>query len=449
MRAVRRSGNERGKAHTLILTRSFGREGFMGVDIPQIQSISIASPGCALVHFPASTACWRLPKSTSGSHSLAHRGPMLQPHKTRLLPMLPTSFGRAWVGRTRSLSMLAALFCALLAQQAYAQTDAYADVSRLVRAGQFNEAMAKADQYLASKPRDPQMRFIKGVIQSESGKTSEAVATFTRLTEEFPELPEPYNNLAVLYAAQGQVDKARTVLEMAIRTHPSYATAHENLGDIYAKLASQAYSKALQLDTGNPAVSPKLSMIRSLAQDGKKDRQAPAEQVAQDKTATRPAGPTSAAAVPTPTPAAPTAPAAAPAQATAAPAAPAAKPAVTESASDAVKNDVKAAVQAWAKAWSAKDLNAYLGSYASGFAPPSGLSRREWEAERKARILPRSRISVGINNLNITLSNDGKRATAQFQQTYNSDNVNATSRKSLEMVKTGNRWQILRESTGS
>ncbi|MBK5206948.1 MAG: tetratricopeptide repeat protein, partial [Polaromonas sp.] len=119
-------------------------------------------------------------------------------------------------------------------------------------------------QYLASKPRDPQMRFLKGVIQTETGKTSDAIATFTNITEDYPELPEPYNNLAVLYAGQSQFDKARAALEMAIRTNPSYATAHENLGDIYARLASQAYSKALQLDSSNATVQPKLALIHQL-----------------------------------------------------------------------------------------------------------------------------------------------------------------------------------------
>jgi tetratricopeptide (TPR) repeat protein len=113
-----------------------------------------------------------------------------------------------------------------------AHADDYADVSRLMRAGQFPEALAKVDQYLATKPRDPQMRFFKGVIQTETGKANEAIATFTKITEDYPELPEPYNNMAVLYAGQSQFDKARAALEMAIRTNPSYATAHENLGGL-------------------------------------------------------------------------------------------------------------------------------------------------------------------------------------------------------------------------
>jgi len=151
-----------------------------------------------------------------------------------------------------------------------AHADDYADVGRLMRAGQYPEALAKADQYIASKPRDPQMRFFKGVIQTETGKISDAIATFTKITEEYPELPEPYNNLAVIYAGQNQFDKARAALEMAVRTNPSYATAHENLGDVYAKLANQSYDKALQLDGGNTSVPPKLALIRNLFSTGTK-----------------------------------------------------------------------------------------------------------------------------------------------------------------------------------
>lgn len=158
------------------------------------------------------------------------------------------------LGSLRLLTLAAALAVGL------AHADDYADVSQLVRTGKLADALTKADLYLAGKPRDPQMRFLKGVIQRDSGKTNDAIATFTHLTEDFPELPEPYNNLAVMYAGQSQYDKARTALEMAIRTNPSYATAHENLGDVYAKLASQAYNKALQLDATNPAVAPNLPL---------------------------------------------------------------------------------------------------------------------------------------------------------------------------------------------
>ena len=317
---------------------------------------------------------------------------------------------------------------------ALSQTEDYAEVNRLLRSGQLAEALAKADQYLVGKARDPQMRFLKGVILTESGKTQDAIATFSKLTEDYPELPEPYNNLAVLYASQSQFDKARAALEMAIRTNPSYATAHENLGDVYAKLASQAYSKALQLDGTNPAVAPKLSLIRNLfAAD---TRSGAAASVA-------------AASAPMPTAAKPASPApAAPVAAVTKPAAPAAAPAPAAPpvAADA-QREVEAAVRGWAGAWSAKDMNGYLGAYASNFAPPGGQARKAWESDRRARIEPRTRIGVGVSNLEVTV--EGDKATARFRQEYTSDTLNVTSRKTLDMVKSGNRWLIVRESTGS
>lgn len=145
-----------------------------------------------------------------------------------------------------------------------AHADDYADVNRLNSAGQFTQALAKAEAYLVTKPKDPQMLFLKGVAETQAGKPDEAIATFSQLTGEYPELPEPYNNLAALYAKQGQLDKARAALEMAIRINPAYAIAHENLGDVYARLANQSYSRALQLDTGNSALRPKLALIRQL-----------------------------------------------------------------------------------------------------------------------------------------------------------------------------------------
>ena len=157
------------------------------------------------------------------------------------------------------------------------RADDYGDVNALLRSGKLTEALARADQYLAAKPRDPQMRFLKGVILTEAGRTAEAIETYSALNQDYPELPEPYNNLAVLYAGQSQFDKARMALEMAVRANPGYAIAHENLGDVYAKLASLSYSKAQQLDPANTSVQPKLALIRQLFAPADKSRtQSPA-----------------------------------------------------------------------------------------------------------------------------------------------------------------------------
>src|SRR5689334_230231 len=146
----------------------------------------------------------------------------------------------------------------------HAQSDPLQEANQLFRQGQLDKAMDRVNAYLASRPKDAKGRFLKGLILTEQNKPNDAIRVFTELSQDYPELPEPYNNLAVLYASQGQYDKARNSLEMAIRTHPSYATAHENLGDIYAKMASQAYDKALQLDRANQAAQTKLNMIKDL-----------------------------------------------------------------------------------------------------------------------------------------------------------------------------------------
>ena len=350
------------------------------------------------------------------------------------------------------------LLAAALLTASSVWADDYADVSRLIRASQYAEALTKSDQYLAGKPKDPQMRFLKGVIQTETGKTNDAIATFTQITRDYPELPEPYNNLAVLYAGQSQFDQARAALEMAIRTNPSYATAHENLGDVYAKLASQAYSKALQLDGGNVAVQPKLALIRNLFSADVKNLPKVAAATSSAAPPATPAAPPSVTPKPAPaTPPAATAPPAKPASAApapaaqppvvAAPAAPStpsvAPPAVTSSAAE---KDVEAAVRAWAAAWAGKNMATYLASYGPNFDTPGSQARKAWEEERRARIVGKTRISVKLSNLSVSVQ--GSKATAKFKQDYSADTLNVSSRKTLDLAKVSDRWVIVKESSG-
>lgn len=173
--------------------------------------------------------------------------------------------GRTVPARLRHLvATLALLACGT------AFADDYADVGTMLRAGQAAQALARADQYLATKPRDPQMRFLRAMALTSAGRTADAIAAYTALNEEYPELPEPYNNLAVLHASQGHLDKARAALEAAVRANPSYAVAHENLGDIHLRLAEQSWARALQLDGQLAAgIRPKLTLARQLAEAGK------------------------------------------------------------------------------------------------------------------------------------------------------------------------------------
>jgi Flp pilus assembly protein TadD len=314
--------------------------------------------------------------------------------------------------RQMAVALCAAAFCALAIQ---ARADDLQDASKLLKAGQAQRALERVNRVLAGKPKDPQARFLKGLILTEQGKHPEAIDVFTKLTQDYPDLPEPYNNLAVIYASQGQYDKARAALEQSIRTHPSYATAYENLGDVYAKLASQAYGKALQLDASNKGAQNKLSLVRELVGT---PGQAP-QVVAQAKESPKPA------------------PEKPKAEKPAAPADPAADPTA----------DVLTAVNGWAQAWSKKDADAYLAYYGKDFKIPGGEARPEWEKARRTRIAAPKSIAVAVESPKVTMRGNNQ-ASVSFRQNYRSDKLKTTSRKTLELVKTDGRWQIQEEKAG-
>jgi len=328
------------------------------------------------------------------------------------------------------------------------------EVQRLIKQAQFPQALEKVDAYLSSKPKDAQGRFLKGLIFTEMNKPAEAIAVFTKLTEDYPELPEPYNNLAVLYAQQKQYDKARTSLEMAIRTHPSYAIAYENLGDVYAKLASQAYDKALQLDNSNAATQNKLALIRDLISTSSKPNvkptaPTPAVQAATPAATAKPvavAAPT-ASVVATTQGAASTSPAKPAAAPTATPTA--AAPVTTATATmkaDPAADDVAKALANWANAWSRKDVKGYLAQYAASFNPPKGMSRNAWEDEREQRIAGKSgKISVSYDEPQISVNGD--KATAKFRQHYKATGLSTSTTKTLVFVRSGNKWLIQEENS--
>ncbi|MDP2242022.1 MAG: tetratricopeptide repeat protein [Burkholderiales bacterium] len=331
---------------------------------------------------------------------------------------------------------------------AQAQNEVLQEVNQLFRQGQLDKALDRVNGYLATQPKEARGRFLKGLILTEQNKPAEAIKIFTALSEDYPELPEPYNNLAVLYASQGQFDKARNSLEMAIRTHPSYATAHENLGDIYAKMASQAYDKALQLDRSNPSAQTKLNMIKELFSAGQRP-----PKMAMAKTDLAPKSAPAAAPAPKPPVTATVAPApkapavaAAPAVASAAsaPKAEPAKPAAPANNPDAVLR----AVNDWAKAWSANDVSGYLAHYSPEFKTPGGESRKDWEAQRHARIAKPKKIQVVIESPKVTFE-DQHHAKVTFRQNYRSDSFKASGTKTLDMIKAGDKWLILHEQVGS
>ena len=138
------------------------------------------------------------------------------------------------------------------------------ELEQQFRRGETTLAWQRLDQALAAAPGDTGLRFLKGVMLSESGRVAEASVLFERLTQEFPDLPEPYNNLAVLQAAAGNLDGARAQLEAALRLDPGYRTAHENLGDVFVRLALRAFESAAG-PRSEAALLNKLRLVRELA----------------------------------------------------------------------------------------------------------------------------------------------------------------------------------------
>ena len=322
------------------------------------------------------------------------------------------------------------------------RADELQDIDALVKQGQHAKALERVNQYLSQKPRDAKGRFIKGLILVEQNKAAEAIEVFAALSRDYPELPEPYNNLAVLYAAQGQYEKARQQLEMSIRTHPSYATAYENLGDVYTKLASQAYDKALQFDSSNSAAKNKLSLVRELMSSNPVPRASSASSETSPERVRPPAAKGAAAKTQTAR------------SAEVKPAAGQVKSAATKPAEKAARPEegdsaaVLQTVLAWASAWSNQKVETYLTFYAQDFKTPKGEARSQWEAARRQRISAPKKIEVAIESPRVVLKGEND-AVVNFRQVYRSDSLKVNSNKTLIMVRKEGRWVIQQERAGA
>lgn len=375
---------------------------------------------------------------------------------------------------------------------AYASQEAIDEVAKLVEQGKVAQASKQADSYLKQNPGNIQMRFLQGVIAAEQKKNSQAIKVFTALTQDYPNLPEPYNNLAVLYAAEGKERKASEILELAIRTNPSYATAHENLGDLYARMASEAYSKALQLDGRRQAIQPKLALITQIfPQPEAVSKIAEVKGAAGSVLPVRPTKVDEAKLLSSasPLPATPTASrvrggevasqiiniedtrARVPLEVKTE-----IKPAAADKASQSQKNQsskrvepdvitatkqsvdvkdskdvsvqaVEKAVASWAAAWAGQDLDRYLGAYSDHFTPSDGTSLAKWKEIRRQRIVSKSAITVVI--LDTVVRIDGDTATAKFRQNYAADSLKTTTKKTLKFQYENGYWRIINEATGA
>lgn len=344
-------------------------------------------------------------------------------------------------------------------------------IKQAIQSGQLDQALKLLQQERLNAPKDVQLRFMEGVIQAQQGQTDKAIETFKKLTESNPDLSEAYNNLGVLYASKGKLEESRANLEKALQTHPSYAAAHRNLSDVQSQLAKQTYARALQVDGKVKNNAPQLTLLGSIDQSKRPPvvaqanvpTAAPTAPATSTPSNNEPSKPGSVVAATQPAPVAPAqinTPAVPPATPVPAAVKPAAAPTAAaltpppkpepkkddaqQKQAKADQADIRNAITAWAKAWSQKDMTRYLSAYGSSFTPPDKMSRAKWENDRRVRIVSKKTISVDVNNLKIEVN--GSKATAHFQQVYESDNFKGNSHKTLEMLKQGDRWLITRET---
>ena len=142
------------------------------------------------------------------------------------------------------------------------QSDPHDQVKKLLRQEKFARAETLVDRYMTVNPRDPQMRFWKAWITDRTGDKQVALDMYLSLTQDYPEIAEPFNNLAVLYAAKGQYSVAKEALDAALRANPNYADAHENMGDVLLQLAKYSYQRSLQINPAQRGVSRKLNLLK-------------------------------------------------------------------------------------------------------------------------------------------------------------------------------------------
>ena len=132
---------------------------------------------------------------------------------------------------------------------AVSEEDPYERALSFALEKRYSEAWEVLGPMLEREPGHVQGRLLHGVLRAREGETGEAIRIFEALRREHPDMIEPYNNLAVLYALEGRLEAARETLVATLERSPD-AIAYTNLGDVYGKLARRAYERARELEEG-------------------------------------------------------------------------------------------------------------------------------------------------------------------------------------------------------
>lgn len=155
------------------------------------------------------------------------------------------------------------LCCAALLA-ASARADEGSDIRLLLARGELPAALARAEAATKAQPGDSQMRFLFGVVLMDLQRNAQALEVFSGMSQDFPELPEPFNNIALLQVRLGQPELARLALDTALRNDPGHRQARLNLAQVHLMLAAQALQLAATAAPADREVLQKLQAVRAL-----------------------------------------------------------------------------------------------------------------------------------------------------------------------------------------
>ena len=286
-------------------------------------------------------------------------------------------------------------------------------INKLIEDKNYEQAQIEINSMLKADSDNPQLLFINGVLLSENNKVNEAIKVFESLTKSHPNLPEPYNNLAVLYAQQGDFQKAKHALEQSIKTHPSYATAHINLGDLYTRMASESYNQALQIDGSNKSAKTKLSLIKKLFnfQPIRKNIEITKNANNESKVAKIEE--------------------------------PDSNNIIEKTSNNIPLAEVESFIDAWKTAWEQQNFESYINCYSLKFKNNNGQNFEEWKIYRKPRVTNKDKIKIILTNVKITEINNG--FEVNFIQEYKSGNIDSRTNKKLIIETNENQIKIINE----
>ena len=291
----------------------------------------------------------------------------------------------------------------------------------------------------------------KGLELVAQARAEEAATHFRALIERYPARPEPYNNLAALYALQGRLEESKAVLEKALATDNNYATVYENLGIIYAEMARESYGKALRLEAQDR--TPRLQLLAGKEPSLPEQARAAAPEKETPALEAPPASEKEPAELPSSAPAVPAAgtqevetaalPASEPEPEAQEPAV-GVSPEVLQGELDPTERELVSALNGWARAWSEQDVEGYLSHYSSDYRPPGGLSLREWQEQRRDRLRRPDWILVSLDDFQI-VPTGRDRFRLKMTQTYRSDYYEDKTLKSINLLREDSGWKIYME----